>query len=330
MLLRFLLLVFGAAFPSLSCPPVRAEILEVQPAQLDLGRLGQEETLERTLLLHNRGQETLRLLGVDSDCTCTLVKNAPKELEPGASTQLHLRIETKALLGEVKRQVRVRSSAGELLIPVTFRVAPFLDWELSPLPLRFPKGTQGTALTLEGRMHFIGQGEGKVSEATTPVPWLKINVEPPTKDKDYRIQLFLTEAAPAGDWRCPLVLRVSGGREEVLSTWVTGYLSSRCRIVPATLLLAPVKPGEIARGELQVLDWPGTQAPELALRGGRIKALGRKGEAYCFSLEITAKETGTRTHKVQVYEGRQSLAEGRVVLRVLPTAEKVQEPKKSE
>ena len=99
--------------------PAAAPRVRVEPEGFDFGRAQQNKTLRKEFTLRNFGDAVLVIEGVTTTCGCTAAITAETRLEPGASTQLRVTLETRSYSGKLERQVLVRSNDPETpLLPV--------------------------------------------------------------------------------------------------------------------------------------------------------------------------------------------------------------------
>jgi len=86
--------------------------LVIQPAQMDMGEVMEGKEAKATLFLRNNGTLPVHISKVESSCGCTTVTPETMELTPGAFTPLHVRVDTTAKLGDVKKSITVFDSEG--------------------------------------------------------------------------------------------------------------------------------------------------------------------------------------------------------------------------
>ncbi len=132
-----------------------AEALEIIPAVYDLGELDADAVRDARFELHNRGPHPLEIVTIHSDCACTNVAVANRELPPGGRTYLEV---TYAAAGrrhaDRSELTIVYAVAGQGLVArseaaVTAFVHPRLNHQ--PGELVFcPGGPQTQHLVLEG------------------------------------------------------------------------------------------------------------------------------------------------------------------------------------
>ena len=86
--------------------------LVIQPAEMDMGEVMEGKEARTTLLLRNTGAFPVHVEKVETSCGCTAARPETRELPPGAFTPLHVRVDTTAKRGQVKKSITVFDSQG--------------------------------------------------------------------------------------------------------------------------------------------------------------------------------------------------------------------------
>ncbi len=86
--------------------------LVIQPVNMDMGEVMEGREAKATLFLRNTGVLPVHVARVESSCGCTTVSLETRELAPGAFTPLHVRVDTTAKRGTVKKTITVFDSQG--------------------------------------------------------------------------------------------------------------------------------------------------------------------------------------------------------------------------
>jgi hypothetical protein len=107
-----------------SKPVIMADV-----TSFDFGDVVNGEIISRDVMIHNKGNGTLRVESVSTSCGCTTANLDSMVLEPGQSATLHITFDSGAhgpeLTGALTRQIFVVSndpSQPELLIEFTANV----------------------------------------------------------------------------------------------------------------------------------------------------------------------------------------------------------------
>jgi len=99
--------------------------LVIQPANMDMGEVMEGKEAKATLFLRNTGPFPVHVSKVESSCGCTAVTPDTRELAPGGFTPLHVRVDTTAKQGAVKKSITVfDSQGGKAQAWLTLRVKP--------------------------------------------------------------------------------------------------------------------------------------------------------------------------------------------------------------
>ncbi len=86
--------------------------LVIQPVEMDMGDVMEGKEASATLFLRNTGAFPVHVEKVETSCGCTTVSPGTRELPPGAFTPLHVRVDTTAKRGRVKKKITVFDSRG--------------------------------------------------------------------------------------------------------------------------------------------------------------------------------------------------------------------------
>jgi len=111
------LIVFSSCTPSVSDDPEqtipRSSPLVIQPANMDMDEVVEGTEAKATLFLRNTGSLPIHVSKVETSCGCTAVTPESRELAPGEFTPLHVRVDTTAKRGVIKKSITVSDSQGE-------------------------------------------------------------------------------------------------------------------------------------------------------------------------------------------------------------------------
>ena len=107
MRLPLLLLAMLAGIPVATASP-----LLLQPQVLDLGQVREGDVAKGSLILRNDGPVPLSITGVQTSCGCTTGVPDQRLLPPGGFTLLHVRVDTFAKRGKIRKQVWVTDDQG--------------------------------------------------------------------------------------------------------------------------------------------------------------------------------------------------------------------------
>ena len=71
------------------------------------------EEIKGKLVLKNKGDELLKILGVSSTCGCTTLKLKERKIEPGLEVDLDFVVDTRGKLGMVEKTITIHSNDPE-------------------------------------------------------------------------------------------------------------------------------------------------------------------------------------------------------------------------
>ena len=87
---------------SAAAPPLR-----VDTDALALGYVRPQQTVTRTILLHNMGEERIEITRTTASCACTALKPEEKFIEPGGSVEFTVQYDASQNIGPINKDVRV-------------------------------------------------------------------------------------------------------------------------------------------------------------------------------------------------------------------------------
>lgn len=95
-----------------AAPSKPMPVLMFQPHTLDLGQVTEGKTASGDLILRNNGNVSLTITGIQTSCGCTTGMLDERVLPPGGFTLMHVRVDTFAKRGRVKKQLWVSDDLG--------------------------------------------------------------------------------------------------------------------------------------------------------------------------------------------------------------------------
>ncbi len=85
-------------------------VLDVQPAELDLGTMQQNQSVDRPVTIRNLGTQPLHIDEIAPDCGCTIAKLENQDLPPGGETQVNINFNSQHFQGGIEKIVRIYSN----------------------------------------------------------------------------------------------------------------------------------------------------------------------------------------------------------------------------
>jgi hypothetical protein len=84
--------------------------IAVEPASFDFGQALMNKTLTKDFILHNFGDEPLRIGDVTTSCGCTAALPSERVIPPGGHTRLSVSLQTRSSEGRLQKTVYVGSN----------------------------------------------------------------------------------------------------------------------------------------------------------------------------------------------------------------------------
>lgn len=92
--------------------------LSIPRKKIDLGKVKSNATVQGIYSLHNSGETLLKIEYINPDCTCTGFSLSKKEIEPGDSAILILKMSTKNKEGDTKVHATISANTETRLYQV--------------------------------------------------------------------------------------------------------------------------------------------------------------------------------------------------------------------
>ena len=102
----------GRSARTSTAPARPMPVLMLQPRTLDLGQVIEGHTASGDLILRNNGNVPLVITGIQTSCGCTTGMLDERLLPPGGFTLMHVRVDTFAKRGRVRKQLWVSDDQG--------------------------------------------------------------------------------------------------------------------------------------------------------------------------------------------------------------------------
>lgn len=91
---------FPGGFPSIAC----------EPAEIDFGRIEQNQVREAEITIRNEGAAELKIGNVSTTCGCTVAEPESKILAPGAATKLKVTFSSQKFQGPQTKRIGITSN----------------------------------------------------------------------------------------------------------------------------------------------------------------------------------------------------------------------------
>lgn len=291
--------------------------LAVEPESVDLGKRLQQQVVETEVKLVNKGKESLEILHIGADCSCTAAVAGKKHLEPGESTALKISVETRSYQGEIHRRLALQTSQGEAIVPVKLKVVAYENWEITPMMAVFSPSVRGEEASIKMSLAYSGKEPVSIKGVVAQPSWMKTEI---TQVEAGRFSLTLTKPAqtPAGNHTVRLEVQTSDPAAPSLMMTVFVPISSELKVSPSPILMPVVKVGAQSTAKVRIEGWRMEVDPRLVFPPGEAKLLIRDNEMIDVQLSVTPTAAGVSTRMFSVYSGEELQLEVPVILRVDP------------
>jgi hypothetical protein len=92
---------------------IRSPKIEFEKGSVDLGTIEQGKVVEYIFKFRNAGTDTLRILGVTPDCSCSTPEWSQKLISPGEEGSIRVVYDSRDDIGRVSKTLTVLHNAGE-------------------------------------------------------------------------------------------------------------------------------------------------------------------------------------------------------------------------
>ncbi|WP_138223192.1 DUF1573 domain-containing protein [Nibricoccus aquaticus] len=287
-----------------------------EPGVVDLGRRTQNTVVESKVVLVNAGKEAVTIYDVQADCSCTAGTLGKQSLGAGERTELAIKTETRSYQGEVTRRVVVRTSAGDVVVPVKVTVSPYERWEVSPPFLTLAPSVRGKEAVGEVTLTHLGTdaGEVEVVSVKSEPDWVAGAVAR-REGKTFMVGLAKKAVTPAGHHMVKMTAVTTDAVNPVVAFNVFMSVTSAVSVKPAPLVMPVGKVGKETRLKGELLGWDGDVPPRLELSKGTATIVGTGAEGLAFEIAVTPEKAGALTQLLRIYRGEELELEVAVILR---------------
>lgn len=285
-----------------------------EPEAVDLGRRSQNTVAESKVTLVNKGKEPVTIYDVQADCSCTAGTPNKQSLAPGEKAEMAIRSETRSYQGEITRRVVLRTSEGDVVVPVKVTVTPYERWEMKPPFLTLEPSVKGKAVGGEMSVTHLGTEAAEITGIEAAPAWVS-GALARSEGKIYVLTLTKKPEAPAGHHMVKMTLTTTDPVNPQVSFNVFMSVTSAVQVKPAPLVMPVAKVGKEVRLKAELLGWGGDQPPRLELSKGTVVVVERGEKGMAFEIAITPEKAGALTQLLRIYRGEELELEVAVILR---------------
>lgn len=284
----------------------RAAALEITPASVDFGRMTQNTSAQKTVMVRNTTTRAVRILQAQADCGCTIPKLATPLLAPGQTTPLTVLFESRNYLGPVTRRVQLVTDAGIETIEVHANVTPYADWVIEPALLVMPPSLVEQIAQSELLVRYTGDApNAALTAVATDQPWLQAKLLPGAEPNLWRIQLTKVPKAPPGSHAAVARLATNDHQVPELKVNLVIPVASSLRVAPDPVIFPRGRVGAETRVSFRLIGWKHEALPQVSVAGATVAYLGSVNGEYTFELILKAEKAGAAVLPVKVMLGEQ-------------------------
>lgn len=163
--------------------PPKVSVLETA---YDFGKVTEDRALTHTFAFKNSGGKSLKVEEVDPDCACTAA-DFDRTIPPGGEGKITLTIKPYSVLGQFKKETRVRLNDPESpLVVFTMKGEVQLFVEIQPSHIIRFRGAPGQDLQTQVRLTSHLAGPWKITKLNTNIPdKIDVSMKEDVPDKVY-------------------------------------------------------------------------------------------------------------------------------------------------
>jgi hypothetical protein len=304
---------------ALFAPGVRAQqLLRSDPPAIDFGRRAQNQLCTAQARLTNATSASLTILSVQGDCACLTADVAVRQLAPGESSALIVRMESGGSEGDFQHSLVVDTTAGPAVtIPVRMSVYQYADWALSPPRVILPPSRRGAEAVGELRLNYRGGDRPRIASVASDSPWIEIT---PAKTTGNTIVYAIRKraGAPGGAVYGDIRIATANPVSPAIEVPVFAYVTSTTTVDPNPIIMPVVPAGATTTAEVRIKGWDGASPPRPEVSGGHARVTGGKGRDLIVEVSLSSPVAGSSTHTLSLYDGSQAVVAVPVVERTSP------------
>jgi len=301
---------------------VAGPVARIEPASMDLGTLPQGVFRSIEVTLRNEGTEPLRILGVESDCGCTVPRLADSLLAPGATTLLKIELSTYSTSGKISKHVLLRTNdpgAPRATFTLTALVRPPVT--LQPSTIDFGVLPRGTAAAGTVRLKFARSEAGTLDSLAFPASWVTTEVGQRMEGDSlvYEVRVRLRTDAPTGPIHQTAHIYTSHRLARDLSLQLRGQVCGAFQLDPISFSFGQLRQGTERERRVRLTALGGAyHVLSATCSDGRLRAAVQTvedGRVYDVSLTLPS-DLPSGTLRAEVRVATDAASEGEIVLPV--------------
>ncbi|MDA0321704.1 MAG: DUF1573 domain-containing protein [Verrucomicrobia bacterium] len=215
-------------------------MLAVESAAID-AELVEGYEISHAFLLHNRGDEPLRIRGVEAECAaCTSVSLASPVIPPGTSTTLVVRIDLSEIEGPFSKGVTVLSDSAAGPVALSIAGTALHPYRFSPPTLNLAPATGDTAATVTAHVVRSRDDLSELLRAECDSDLFSARLSRSGTAGEYLLTVASKPPLPDGHSEAVIELVPRTPTDPKVTIRASAFVRPRVDIRPAALRLAPL------------------------------------------------------------------------------------------
>ncbi len=217
---------------------VIAPVLQLEDSH-DFGTVWSGEEVRHDFVLKNRGLQPVRILGIKTNCGCTVVNSYDKMLLPKKSTKISVVLKTKNLQGKVSKKIFVttdREPQTDLTLSITGRVRSIVSM-LPRSGATFGQVRQGEEVVRKIRLVSMVDQPLELKLPDVTKEFFDVSLTPITRGKEYELRFSFKAPEEPGSHRFRLELESNFKPVGSLSVMASAIVPARIEARPSKLVL---------------------------------------------------------------------------------------------
>lgn len=305
--------------------------IQLEPRILELGKMQQNQVLERDIMVRNTGDEALEIYELSTSCPCTFPEIIDEVIEPGETGLIHVTFQSKTYQGDVHKVIEVYSnvpdgSYSEIGIRVYVEAPVFVH----PDDRKLDFGDVSNGSTPTTYASFLSDEEEleiEVLEMNEALFDCEVLAAEDGDDSAKRLALSLKADALAGPFREIIRVGSSAAGASEIDLEVFGRIESELMADPDRVNFRMVAPGSELSHDLIIrsagqaftltaasIDLAGLNVEILDAGPGKEARLKIVGKALGKDSEAATKSRGRLKGKVKISTDHPSQGELEVVV----------------
>ena len=214
----------------------------------DFGTVPAGQKAEYDFQLSNPLDVPIHVREIKRSCGCTTPTIESRSIQPGESTNVHVKFNTEAFKGKKGATLTVVFDKPKYA-EVQLRVDGFIlsNLTLRPARMDFGKIKQGQEKSITVKLDHVGNRGWSIVKLESKVPWLTAEAQLMSRrfgKVSYQIKATVGENAPEGILNHQLVLISNERGHSRVPLQVSGSIGSAIHVAPQTIAKGSLKVGE--------------------------------------------------------------------------------------